>query len=155
MKDDYMLSNFDLSKLTALKDAGGVNIYPMTIVLSILANDKELVDEGRFFGKYYELLPHINFLKAADYACMNNYSFFCRFKNLDSKVNELSDLYPTAKKLDDVVKAAIRNTTKFARARAEERGIEIPILYDSDTGIEYADLSVLEEFKKSSKPLRV
>lgn len=153
MKDDYMLSNFDLSKLTALKDAGGVNIYPMTIVLSILANDKELVDEGRFFGKYYELLPHINFLKAADYACMNNYSFFCRFKNLDSKVNELSDLYPTAKKLDDVVKAAIRNTTKFARARAEERGIEIPILYDSDTGIEYADLSVLEEFKNPQNRL--
>lgn len=153
MKDDYMLSNFDLSKLTALKDAGGVNIYPMTIVLSILANDKELVDEGRFFGKYYELLPHINFLKAADYVCMNNYSFFCRFKNLDSKVNELSDLYPTAKKLDDVVKAAIRNTTKFARARAEERGIEIPILYDSDTGIEYADLSVLEEFKNPQNRL--
>lgn len=153
MKDDYMLSNFDLSKLTALKDAGGVNIYPMTIVLSILANDKDLADEGRFFGKYYELLPHINFLKAADYACMNNYSFFCRFKNLDSKVNELSDLYPTAKKLDDVVKAAIRNTTKFARARAEERGIEIPILYDSDTGIEYADLSVLEEFKNPQNRL--
>lgn len=151
MKDDYMLSNFDLSKLTALKDAGGVNIYPMTIVLSILANDKDLADEGRFFGKYYELLPHINFLKAADYACMNNYSFFCRFKNLDSKVNELSDLYPTAKKLDDVVKAAIRNTTKFARA--EERGIEIPILYDSDTGIEYADLSVLEEFKNPQNRL--
>lgn len=82
MKDDYMLSNFDLSKLTALKDAGGVNIYPMTIVLSILANDKDLADEGRFFGKYYELLPRINFLKAADYACMNNYSFFCRFKKL-------------------------------------------------------------------------
>lgn len=153
MKDDYMLSNFDLSKLTALKDARGVNIYPMTIVLSILANDKDLADEGRFFGKYYELLPHINFLKAADYACMNNYSFFCRFKNLDSKVNELSDLYPTAKKLDDVVKAAIRNTTKFARARAEERGIEIPILYDSDTGIEYADLSVLEEFKNPQNRL--
>lgn len=65
----------------------------------------------------------------------------------------MSDLYPTAKKLDDVVKAAIRNTTKFARARAEERGIEIPILYDSDTGIEYADLSVLEEFKNPQNRL--
>lgn len=49
MKDNESLSNFDLSKLSALKDAGGVNIYPMTIILSILAEDKELATEGRFF----------------------------------------------------------------------------------------------------------
>lgn len=153
MKDSTSLSNFDMSKLSALKDAGGVNLIPMTTILSILASDKELADEGRFFGKYYELLPHINFIKAADYACMNNYSFFCRFSNFDSKLNELSDLYPTAKKLSDVVKAAIRNTTKFARARADERGIDIPILYDSNTGIEYADISVLDEFKNPQNRL--
>lgn len=153
MKDNESLSNFDLSKLSALKDAGGVNIYPMTIILSILAEDKELANEGRFFGKYYELLPHINFIKAADYAYMDNYSFFCRFSNFDSKLNALKKKYHNAKNLNEAVMSAIENTTSFARARADERGIEIPILYDANAGIEYADLSVLEEFKNTRNRL--
>lgn len=153
MKDSTSLLDFDMSKLSALKDTGGVNLVPMITIMSILADDKELVDDCQFFGKYYELLPHINFIKAADYAYMNNYSFFCRFSNLDSKVKALKKKYSMAKKLDDAVVAAIENTTSFARARADERGIEIPILYDSKVGIEYADISVLDEFKNPQNAL--
>ena len=143
------LSKFDMSRLTALKGSGKVNLAPVITMLSILADNREVANEDRSLSQYYELLPHVNFIKAADYAYMDNYSFFCRFTQLDSKVSALSKKYPTAKKLNDIVKAAIHNTTSFARARADERGIELPILFDSKTGIEYADLSVLDEFKES------
>ena len=153
MQDNTTLSNFDMSKLSVLKDSGSVNLVPMITILSILAEDPELDNEGRFFGKYYELLPHINFIKAADYAYMDNYSFFCRFSNFDSKLKALKKKYHNAKNLSEAVMNAIENTTSFARARADERGIEIPILYDSKAGIEYADISVLEEFKNAKNRL--
>lgn len=152
MTETTRLSQFDIKKLTALKNSGKVNIVPMTVMISVLMKSNAIADDSSF-SQYYELLPHINFIEAADYAYMDNYSFFCRFKNLNSKFNSLSDKYPTAKSLLNVVKAAIKNTTSFARARADERGIEIPILYDTKTEIEYADISVLDEFKDEQNAL--
>lgn len=147
MTDSTKLSEFDTTKLSALKDAGKVNIFPVVTMVSMLVGDSAIARENVSFSRYYELCAHINFIQAADYAYMDNYSFFCRHKYFGSKVKNLNKKYPSLKNANEITKAAIENTTSFAKARADERGIDICIDYDPQMCIDYADIGILDEFK--------
>lgn len=148
-----MVNDKKLAKLESLRNKGVVNLDPMIKMLSIINCSNMVNSEYGYVGKYYALLPHINFIKAADYAYMDKYSFFCRGSNFDSKVKSLKNKYPRSRHIEDFVKAAIHNTTKFAKARAEERDITLSMLFDTVNEIEYADISVLDEFRNPSNVL--
>lgn len=148
-----MVNEKKLAKLESLRNKGIVNLDPMIKMLLIINCSNMVNLEYGYVGKYYALLPHIDFIKAADYAHMDKYSFFCRGSNFNDKVKSLKNKHPRSRHIDEFVKAAIRNTTKFARARAEERGITLPMLFDADNDIEYADISVLNEFKNPNNVL--